>query len=451
MADEFERELRDSLARHAADAPRGDMLAERIIHAADRSSAESPAGRSRRWRTWALPLVAAGAVAGVVAAIVGIQDYHPSASHSPAIGSPSQNASILQTEPTPASSPPPSRAATPPPSAADLNDVHILDLTFVGPDEGYALASADCVADPGNQCTALLHTVDGRTWQTLSHTPFNVRGVNHCADPCVSNIRFATSDIGYAFGPRAFFMTTDGGDSWVHPGGGAIALETLDHNVIRVTSPHTGCPSWCDVQVETSDIGSTTWEPSALGSTPGNGVELSRGGGHNAYLLFPGAVSGGAESATSVLYRSTDDGSTWAPVGEPCPQPGAEVDSSAVAGGAGDQVSVLCTTRQAAPRYRVTTSADVAGRFTQLGDDIPLDSVTLLAGDPKTVLVAAGNGMARSSDGGRTWRVVDDVGRGLIGFVGFESETVGRAVSADGRTIWTTRNGGQTWTAAQFG
>jgi photosystem II stability/assembly factor-like uncharacterized protein len=58
--------------------------------------------------------------------------------------------------------------------------------------------------------------------------------------------------------------------------------------------------------------------------------------------------------------------------------------------------------------------------------------------------------MARSTDGGLTWQKVTDV-TGRISWVGFESQQVGRALSADGTTIWTTRDGGATWRPAAIG
>ena len=36
-------------------------------------------------------------------------------------------------------------------------------------------------------------------------------------------------------------------------------------------------------------------------------------------------------------------------------------------------------------------------------------------------------------------------------WVGFESQTEGRAVTDGGRTIWTTHDGGQTWSPYRFG
>jgi photosystem II stability/assembly factor-like uncharacterized protein len=36
-------------------------------------------------------------------------------------------------------------------------------------------------------------------------------------------------------------------------------------------------------------------------------------------------------------------------------------------------------------------------------------------------------------------------------WVGFESRSLGRLVNNAGRTIWTTRDGGHTWTSFSFG
>jgi photosystem II stability/assembly factor-like uncharacterized protein len=81
---------------------------------------------------------------------------------------------------------------------------------------------------------------------------------------------------------------------------------------------------------------------------------------------------------------------------------------------------------------------------------IPAATADTLTGDPATILVAAGTGLSRSTDGGRSWAAVPDV-TGRISFVGFESDRVGRAVADDGRTIWTTRDGGASWTKAGLG
>lgn len=432
--------LRATLAAHARNAPRGERLADQIIHSVAR-----PAPNRRGWRTWSLPVIAAAAVAGVVAAVVGIQSYRPEAAPRPPGGSPSTTAVVV----APTGRTTALRAA--PTTAAgrlaptSLHGVRIVDLTFAGVNDGWALASADCLGASG-RCTALLRTTDGRTWSSRAGAAFNVPGVRGCADPCVTSIRFATDSVGYAFGAHSLFITTDGGRSWQRRAGGALFLETLDNNVIRITSSGSGCPGPCDVRAETAAIGGATWTPARF--PPGNepasyGLGFARGGS-DAYLLILGHSAGGAPDGRSTLYRSTDDGHNWVAAGEPCPQPGQEVDSSAIAAAPHGRVSVLCTTRQAPNRQFVATSTDHGATFAPGGTlPQPVEQVT---GDPSTVLLAAGPSLLRSTDGGRSWtRLIQPTGP--VSFLGFESPTVGRAVTDGGRTIWTTSDGGRAWSA----
>jgi hypothetical protein len=396
--------------------------------------------------------VAAASVAAVVGAVVGIENYHPDASKPV---SPATNGVVVTSPATTLTSPIPSTQPGSPTTAssdpATLHGVQIVDLTFYTQDKGWALASADCPTGLG-RCTALLTTPDGTHWQSRPGAKFNVPGITGgCTAPCVNNIRFGNVQTGYAFGPNALFMTTDGGTSWQQQAGGALFLESLNNNVVKVTSTGTGCPSWCNVQAETSAIGSTTWTPASLPSraNQGFGVEFARGG-HDAYLLFTGHASGGASNATSTFDRSTDDGQTWTASPEPCPQTSEENDSTAVAAAPNGRVSVLCMVRQAPNRAFVATSTDAAAHFTAQPGTVPAATVNELAGDPATVLIAAGEGLSRSTDSGRSWTPVPDV-TGTVSYLGFESQAVGRAVANKGRTIWTTRDAGATWTPVTFG
>ena len=63
------------------------------------------------------------------------------------------------------------------------------------------------------------------------------------------------------------------------------------------------------------------------------------------------------------------------------------------------------------------------------------------------MLAVAGRGVGVSHDGGRSWKGSDDL-VGDFASVGFENTHVGRAVSADGTQIWTTRDAGLTWHSA---
>jgi photosystem II stability/assembly factor-like uncharacterized protein len=384
--------------------------------------------------------------------VVGIQSFRTNASNPPGTES-----SIQQTQPptplqsTPPSEPPTTASIAPPPG--ELTNFTVTDLTFVGDDDGWALGSADCLHGPG-RCTAMWRTTDGRHWDDVPGAEFNVpdeRGM--CAAPCVSNIRFANDDVGYAFGPSAFFMTNNGGESWEQQPGGAIALETLDDNVIRVTAdPPSGCPGPCIDGIETSGVGSSDWTRSSFQPDQSfvSNLQLARGNGGYAYVLATRNPAGGAEDETSTLYRSTDRGETWQDVGEPCPQTRQEIDSRSIAAGDGGRVSALCMNRLEPVHSGVATSTDAGGHFARQPGELAI-SANLLTGDPDTVLVAAGvEGMARSTDGGATWQKITDV-TGEIGWVGFESQQVGRAVSGDGSTIWTTRDGGATWHPASIG
>ncbi|HEV7204065.1 MAG TPA: hypothetical protein VGN18_05605 [Jatrophihabitans sp.] len=451
---DLELALRRSLYEQSGQAPAAGPLAERIVAAVDRPIAYvAPPRRQPAWRTWALPLLAAGAAAAVVGAVAVVQSQKPEAGV-PAIDSPTTSAhasSSPPAAPTHASTPPTSTTPSGTGAAArgrgTLSNLRLLDVTFDGADDGWALASSTCLTGPG-RCTALLRTTDGTTWTSVASTPFNVAGVNGCAAPCVQHLRFATSQIGYAYGSQALFVTTDGAKTWHGQTGGAEALETLDGNVIRVVSGGSGCPGPCHVGIERSAIGSSTWTAATL-PTDVNvaGLAFARGGSA-AYLLAERNPAGGANNATATLYASTDDGATWHAEGEPCPQVGGEVDSHDVAAASGTRLTVLCTVRDAGQRTFVATSTDGGRTATAAGGTIPV-AADHLAGDPRTVLAAGGDRLAVSRDGGATWTTIPKVS-GPITFVGFESATIGRVIGDNGQSLWTTRDGGLTWQRAAF-
>jgi len=456
--------LQASLQAHARRVPRADyltdQLAERILAAVDEPEPGPAPRRGARARGWALPAIAAASVAAVAAIAVGLTNLGDSG---PRPAPPQQGAASFApghgssgvTRPAPShavravsSAPLSTSAVAPAAGGVRLHDVRVVDLTFAGTDDGWALASADCLNGTPGRCTALLRTHDGRHWRPMPGAAFNVPGVQNCADPCVEHLRFATDQVGYAFGPSAFFMTSDGGRSWQQQPGGALALETADHNVVRVTSPHTGCPGWCDVTVETAAVGSTSWTRETLPSRVDSvGVAFDRGG-PDVYLLALQNPAGGSDNARSTLYRSTDDGATWQQFAEPCPSARGEVDSVAIGAGADGRVSVLCARRGTNARF-AATSSDAGASFTARGS-VPSNAAGLIVGDPATVLAAAGvaadggRGVVVSHDGGATWRPVAQL-RGGVDFIGFESPTVGRVVADGGRVIWTTRDAGRTW------
>jgi photosystem II stability/assembly factor-like uncharacterized protein len=464
---EIEDALRASLERNARQAPPGDLVAERtILRAGEPVQHDS---RRRPWRTWALPVLAAGAVAAVVlglAAAGQFTDHDHEAGPDARISS-TRSLSASSSVPTATSSPasgssvvPPTSVSTAAPNGVRLTNFKATDLTFYAEHKGYALGTADCLSGPG-RCTAILRTADGKSWGStridgggFTSTPFNI-AEPACADVCVDHIRFANEETGYVYGPSAFFMTNDGGKSWQREPGttGAVFLETLNQNVIRVVAdPAGGCPAQCGVRVETSDIGSTSWTPAAFSrakNAANYGFSFARGG-PNAYLLFQGH-----NGTPNVLYRSVDNGNVWKAAADPCGGAGgSNPTASQVTGGDRDRVSALCYDGAGSRRWFVATSDNAGRSFTRQAGVVPATvvagvSAPQLTGNPATVLVVAGQGVARSTDGGRSWQASKDVS-GQVSFIGFESQNTGRAVTDDGRRVWTTTDAGVSWTPFRF-
>lgn len=460
---DIEAALRASLTEHARHAPAAGVLADRIIGYVDLLPPARERRLGRQWRTWTLSLVAAGSMAAVAAALVGVTQFRHNADHKPPA------VPITSTAPTPTPSPtaPATRSTAPNPPPAthvtpkevSLTHFQAIDLTFVGTENGWALGTADCLNGSGGPCAAMVRTTDGgATWHGMKPPPANVP-LLVCAAPCIQHIRFATSQIGYAWGPSAFFMTTDGGVNWQRQPGGADALETLDGNVIRVVDQAGGgCVPGCDYNVQTAPIGSATWRSIDLPGTYDNGsttgVALVRVG-NRAFIEVFGHPAGGGRDATSLLYTSTDDGMSWTRHGEPCPQsPGHEADGSAIVAAADGSVVVLCVPRGAPAPSFTTVSSDGSAPFRASGP-LPADAADsglLGAASQQVQFVLSTTALYRSADVGQTWQSVPavTVGPGEPIFVGFESASVGRVVTDTGRAIWTTRNAGLTWTQHPF-
>lgn len=445
---ELEDRLRAELRRRAEAAPGSTLLAERIIAAA--RTQPRPAGRG--WPTWTLPLLAAAAVAAIISGVfVGVSQLRTDGAPGPAL---SKNGTFRPTAvntaptqaPTPSSSVAPSATAsastTPPPdNSVGVHNFVATDLTFVGTEDGWAIGNADCLVGPGT-CQAMVRTTDaGKSWHSMP-TPFDG----------VTGIRFATDQTGYAYSDSGFAMTTNGGATWTRESGGAVALETFDNNVIRVqVSPPGGCPPGCRYTVSTAPIGSDSWAPATLsgGSYAGDGVELVRSN-RDAYLLVFANPASGAGTAWSTLFSSHDDGASWTRHDDPCAVPAdKEADSVAIAASPGG-VTALCQVRAAGTgRDFFVVSRNAGADFTAEPGTIPQFTADQIAGDPTTVLAAAGTGAYLSTNGGTSWQLIPEIS-GKVSFVGFESQTLGRIVTDGGRTIWTTTDGGTSWTPYTF-
>jgi photosystem II stability/assembly factor-like uncharacterized protein len=286
---------------------------------------------------------------------------------------------------------------------------------------------------------------------------FNVMDVKNCQAPCVQHLRFVDDQIGYAYGSDALFMTTDGGQHWQRQSGGAYGLEAADGTVLRVVST---CLPGCPFTVQRAAVGSSDWTAVALpGGGQTAGARLARAGRQVA-LLTEGHVAGGAQHATSVLFTSTDDGAGWAARGEPCPQSGAEVDSTAVTIAPDGSITILCARRGGDARHFTMTSTDGGAHFTAAAATLGAANGDGLGAASSSVLLVSLDLLYRSTDGGNHWGRVDKLPGGgplAASFIGFETSTTGRVLEADagggpGSTrVWTTTDAGRSWTVHTFG
>src|SRR4029078_7554629 len=89
--------------------------------------------------------------------------------HSPSSHSPSSS--------TP-STPTRTSASSPPADQVELTGFRIFDLTFIGPEDQWALGIANCLRGPG-RCPAMARSTDGVHWPPVPAPPPNVTDRHH--------------------------------------------------------------------------------------------------------------------------------------------------------------------------------------------------------------------------------------------------------------------------------
>ena len=345
----------------------------------------------------------------------------------------------------------------------------LMDLTWVSDQRGWALAAVPCAS---GLCPRVATTGDGgRTWVALPVPPGAIQnGAVNCARAgCVSQIRFATATVGYLFGP-ALFQTDDAGRTWRRvPSRPVEALEPSAGTVVRVVYDHLGCPGPCTRMVQEITARSDSWHtllriPFAA-ADGGVTAQVVWQGTSVLYVPVFGNLAAGYGQA--VIFRSTDGGSSWQRLTDPCFAAGRPVhDTVALAAASGGFLTVLCLSRTGTGATFVLISTDCGSSWSP---PRPLPGGTrdlsLIAAASPGRLVAATGGvsgsgpftyrLAVSSDGGLDWSAAITGTTQLnpqapgAAFLGFEDARVGRWIS-DARHIWTTRDGGLHWLRQAF-
>jgi photosystem II stability/assembly factor-like uncharacterized protein len=319
--------------------------------------------------------------------------------------------------------------------------------TWVSDEHGWVLLRRPCGEAV---CPRLRETTDGgRTWKTRPTPAARVSGV-----------RFADAKIGWLFGP-SLFETRDGGATWTRvPAVRVRQVEASDGLAMRVTEHDPNCAYFsygCPEDVDGKALDARTWDrihkqffvPS-----------LIRQGGDTYVVSIPNGAGGGE---THIEHSGTA-GKTWTAINDPCPSAPAGSRGASVSAAPAGVLAVLCasvTEPGTASAIRVSTD-----RGRTFGPALALPTVpstglpTLAAGSAGNLAVAYSDvrtaGVVVTNDGGKTWHTMlqpsirPSAASTYPPSLGWQDANTAR-VSFNTDAIWTTHDGGRSWTRQLVG
>jgi photosystem II stability/assembly factor-like uncharacterized protein len=283
-----------------------------------------------------------------------------------------------------------------------------VSITWLTPEQGWILGLAPCGAK-GKSCTEVVSTSDaGATWAETGtiQAPTPPAGG---ATTGVTEIRFDTPAIGWAFAPD-LYRTTNGGRTWSReplPGTGSkqvLALATTATAAYAVTSPCAygtatcagpGLPVW-----RTGTLAKESWVKTPL-TLPLSSLANLSAFGATVYADTTTFVS-------NFLYASTDGGVKFAARPVPC-QASQDIQLMQVVATSASEVGLLC--------------------------------------DGNPGLSEAIKSVYRSANTGKT-----DSSAGMMGLVGIQAQlavspsgNLAVASSSDGSFIYINDSGGTSW------
>lgn len=344
------------------------------------------------------------------------------------------------------------------------------DLSFTSAADGWALGTAPCATAP---CTSVLHTTDGGAHWSGGHAPLlNLLGSSACTNDaaCVSQLRFASQRVGYAYG-WGLAMTTDSGASWSRvPSPNVFALAPAGNaNVLRVVAATPGCPPGCSFAVQSAPVGSTNWQTLPAPPVRGDYAQIVRSGANQAYVLVFANPAGGAQGAHTTVLHTANGGRSWNRFADPCGAPGGQEADAVDAAALGNSLTVLCRPRMSPNASFLITSANQGASFGPARPLPPAGIAASLALSPSGLLavpmlqVVAGKAtwtVQTSGNGGASWApalrtaatstVVGGAGQpGISGFIGFQTPATGR-FAAGPTALFTTTTGAAGWTPQRY-
>ena len=142
-------------------------------------------------------------------------------------------------------------------------DFKAQSITWVSPQRGWALGTIACAT---GTCTEVIGTDNGGdAWQLMGSIDAPIPKLGNPGSG-ITEVRFATASVGWAFAPE-LFGTTDGGRTWATmriPGGGkqVLSLAANSSEVYAVVSPCKYATGICTDQPLTfwrKAVSASTW------------------------------------------------------------------------------------------------------------------------------------------------------------------------------------------------
>jgi hypothetical protein len=351
-------------------------------------------------------------------------------------------------------------AGAAPASNSAPQPVRAQSLSWVSPQDGFALGTAACgQAD----CTQALGTSDGgRTWTALGAigAPITLEQPSG-----VTEVRFADELHGWAFDP-ALWRTGDGGLTWTKertPGGRAVLALAADAQVAyavvsgcRFGQPLSNCTH--PTTLWRAAPGQSSWSRVQM-TLPETSQAILALDGSVAYLVVPAALVAARGAAAPDVLEVTVDGQRWSARPDPCDPSQGETLTS-IAPISDQKVALLCQGNIGFGKaHKAVLRSDDTAKTTRPAGLMPdLGITTQLAAAPNGVLVAAsysiGSWIYRNA-GGQDWTTsVDfgDLGQGWND-VSFTTNQVGYVIHGPAACcgdhgpgeLWVTRDAGLTW------